>query len=194
MDPFLNKDQLHHSNRLLSPMITIAQLKQIVPYARRGACEECADAINTAMAEFEINTPRRVAAFIAQIAHESGSLRYMEEIASGEAYEDRKDLGNIEEGDGIKFKGRGFIQITGRANYIECSKALGIDLTEYPKLLAQPVNAARSAAWFWKSRKLNELADQNNFILITKRINGGTNGIKERQAFYESAKKVLGVC
>lgn len=175
-------------------MVTIEQLKQIVPYSRRGACEECAEALNTAMAEFEINTPRRVAAFIAQIAHESGSFRYMEEIASGEAYEDRKDLGNIEKGDGIKFKGRGFIQITGRANYIECSKALGIDLTEYPKLLAQPVNAARSAAWFWKSRKLNELADQNNFILITKRINGGTNGIKERQAFYESAKKVLGVC
>ena len=143
------------------------------------------------MAEFEINTPARQAAFLAQIGHESGQLRYVRELASGAAYEGRKDLGNTQPGDGVRFKGRGLIQITGRANYLKCGEALGLDLIADPELLEQPINACRSAGWFWESRGLNALADAGDFLRITKRINGGTNGLADRQALYESAQQVF---
>lgn len=104
-------------------MIKIEQLKKIIPYAGRRA-DVFLVPINEAMNEFGINTPIRQAAFLAQIAHESGSLRYVREIASGEAYEGRVDLGNTEPGDGPRFRGRGLIQITGRSNYHDCSVAL----------------------------------------------------------------------
>lgn len=150
--------------------------------------------LNAAMEEFEINTPKREAAFIAQLAHESGSFRYVREIASGKAYEGRVDLGNTEPGDGVRFKGRGLIQITGRANYQACSVALFGDdrLVASPVLLETPPEACRSAAWFWKSRSLNNLADLGKFLSITKRINGGTNGLADREAYYKRAKEVLG--
>lgn len=144
------------------------------------------------MEEFEIDTPLRQAAFLAQIAHESGSLKYVRELASGGAYEGRADLGNTEPGDGVLFKGRGLIQITGRANYRDCGQALGLDLLDDPSALEQPENACRSAAWFWYSRKLNDLADRGDFRTITKRINGGYNGYQDRLKYYERAKKVLG--
>lgn len=147
--------------------------------------------LNDAMTEFEINTKARQAAFIAQIGHESGQLRYVRELASGSAYEGRKDLGNTMPGDGVKYKGRGLIQITGKANYVALMMALGIDCLEHPEVLEEPVNASRSAAWFWKDRGLNELADQGNFLAITKRINGGTNGLEDRQALWAKAKEIL---
>lgn len=149
--------------------------------------------LNGAMHEFHINSPIRQAAFIAQIAHESGELRYVEEIASGIAYEYRKDLGNTQPGDGMKFKGRGLIQITGRNNYHECGKALGVDLITNPELLETNDLACRSAAWFWASRGLNDLADKGDYIRICRRINGGYNGLKERQAYHARAKMALGV-
>ena len=148
--------------------------------------------LNAAMHEFHINSPIRQAAFIAQIAHESGELRYVEEIASGSAYEGRKDLGNTQPGDGMKYKGRGLIQITGRNNYLECGKALGVDLVTQPELLETNDLACRSAAWFWASHGLNDLADKGDFERITKRINGGYNGLKERQAYYAKALLFLG--
>ena len=170
--------------------MTFDQLKEIMPYAGKRA-ETFLEPLNAAMAEFEINTPARQAAFLAQIAHESGSLRYVKEIASGAAYEGRKDLGNTEEGDGMRFKGRGLIQITGRANYTQCGAALGLDLLAEPDLLEQTGNACRSAAWFWQTRGLNELADDGEFKLITKRINGGYNGLEDRRAYYTRAKETL---
>ena len=148
--------------------------------------------LNGAMHEFHINSPIRQAAFIAQIAHESGELRYVEEIASGSAYEGRKDLGNTQPGDGMKYKGRGLIQITGRNNYLECGKALGVDLVTQPELLETNDLACRSAAWFWASHGLNDLADKGDFERITKHINGGYNGLKERQAYYAKALLFLG--
>jgi putative chitinase len=148
--------------------------------------------LNEAMAEYEINTPLRQAAFLAQIAHESGELRYVREIASGEAYEGRADLGNTKAGDGKRFRGRGLIQVTGRANYEACGKALGLPLLDFPEMLELPTYAAKSAAWFWKSRGLNELADNGSFKEITKKINGGYNGWTDRQKFYERAKAVVG--
>jgi putative chitinase len=171
-------------------MVTLEQLVAIMPYSRSHA-DQFIDALNQAMDEFEINTPDRMASFLAQIGHESAQLRYVKELASGAAYEWRKDLGNTQEGDGIRFKGRGLIQITGRTNYEQCGKALGLDLIAHPELLEQPVNASRSAGWFWKTHGLNELADAGDQAKITRRINGGTNGLADRMELFEKAKKVL---
>ncbi len=148
--------------------------------------------LNAAMAEFEINTPRRQASFLAQLAHESGQLLYVREIATGAAYENRKDLGNTQPGDGVRYRGRGLIQLTGRLNYTKCMLALDIDCVERPELLEQPINACRSAAWFWKSHGLNELADAGDQIKVTKRVNGGVNGLADRLEFYLRAADALG--
>jgi putative chitinase len=171
-------------------LVTAKDLKRILPLAGARADTFCAP-LNIAMGEFEINTPARQAAFIAQIAHESGQLRYVRELASGAAYEGRTDLGNTMKGDGVRFRGRGLIQITGRANYKACGAALGLDLILYPELLEQPMYACRSAGWFWKTRGLNELADAGDQVKITRRINGGTNGLAERLAYFEIARKVI---
>lgn len=149
--------------------------------------------LNQAMSEAEINTPGRVSAFVAQLAHESGEFRYSEEIASGDAYEGRKDLGNTHSGDGRRFKGRGFIQVTGRSNYAAAGKALGLDLEQNPERAAQYDTAARVAAWFWKAHGLNQLADAGDLEHITRRINGGLNGQAQRLAYYQRALTVLGV-
>lgn len=175
-------------------MITQAQLVAIMPYATRRA-EVFLDPINAAMAEFGITTNKRMAAFLAQIAHESGELRYVRELASGAAYDIGRlavDLGNTPEadGDGQRYKGRGLIQITGRANYKRCGTALGLDLLAHPELLEQPDNACRSAAWFWQTKGLNELADSGDFRKITRRINGGYNGMDDRLKYYARAQKV----
>ena len=146
--------------------------------------------LNDACDEFNIDTPQRIAPFLAQIAHESCELKYLEEIASGEAYEGRADLGNAEPGDGVRFKGRGLLQITGRFNYQACGAALGLDLIANPELLITPANAARSAGWFWRDfKKLNALADAGDFREITKRINGGFTGYADRLAYLEIAKE-----
>lgn len=173
-------------------MITGTQLQSIMPFAK-ARIPSFVSPLNGAMHEFHINSQIRQAAFIAQIAHESGELRYVEEIASGIAYEYRKDLGNTQPGDGMKFKGRGLIQITGRNNYHECGKALGVDLITNPELLETNDLACRSAAWFWASRGLNDLADRGDFERITKRINGGLNGYQERLVYHARAKTALGV-
>lgn len=172
--------------------MTAAELLAIMPYAK-ARISVFLPHLEAAMAEYQINTPDRQAAFFAQVGHESGQLRYVRELASGEAYEGRKDLGNTQKGDGVRFKGRGLVQITGRANYLACSLALFGDdrLWHFPELLEDPAYACRSAAWFWHSRGLNELADAGNFKRITKLINGGFNGMADRQALYDKAKEVL---
>lgn len=168
------------------PLLTIEQLRRIMPHAKTRA-DVFLSHINATLEEFEINTPRRISAFLAQLAHESGELRYVEEIASGVAYEGRADLGNTQRGDGMRFKGRGLIQITGRANYLACSKYFGVDFVEDPAKLAAPEWAVRSAGWFWQSRRLNSLADLGDFRAITKKINGGYNGEAQREAYYKAA-------
>ncbi len=174
--------------------ITEQQLLQILPNAGRQA-GVFVPVLNTAMNRYGIVGAPRAAAFIAQVGHESGQLRYVREIwgptAQQAGYEDRADLGNTVKGDGSKYRGRGLIQITGRANYAACGEALDLDLINQPELLEQPQYAAMSAAWFWSTKGLNTLADQGDFVKITRRINGGTNGMADRQALYDKALKVL---
>lgn len=158
-------------------------------------------ALNAAMERYQIATPKRAAAFLAQIGHESGELLYVRELGSDQ-YLSKYDtgtlaarLGNTPEadGDGQQYRGRGLIQITGRRNYQACSQALFGDdrLLRQPKLLEQPQWAAESAAWFWQSNGLNELADKDQFTAITRRINGGLNGLENRLQLWARAKAVL---
>ncbi|ATB44222.1 murein transglycosylase [Cystobacter fuscus] len=172
--------------------VSLAQLRRIMPNLSQAKAEQYLPHVNRAMAEAGINTPKRQAAFLAQLAHESGEFRYMEEIASGAAYEGRRDLGNTQPGDGVRFKGRGPIQLTGRANYRAAGQALGIDLENNPKRAADPDVGFRTAAWFWNSRNLNQYADAGNFREVTRRINGGYNGLASREAYYQRALDVLG--
>jgi putative chitinase len=151
--------------------------------------------IEDAMHEFQINTPARVAAFLAQIGHESGGLHWLVELwgptPTQARYETRYDLGNVAPGDGYKYRGRGIIQITGRDNYRRAGEALGVDLNAQPELLGEPGFACRSAAWFWSAHGCNELADAGKFEAITRTINGGLNGYAERLGLWEKAKEVL---
>lgn len=148
-----------------------------------------------AMAEFDINTPQRQAMFLAQIGHESGGLHWTVEIwgptSAQSRYEGRTDLGNTTTGDGYKFRGRGLLQTTGRYNYMSTGQALNVDLCSTPELLGQPEMAARSAAWFWKTKGLNQIADRGDNLAATKRINGGINGLADRQALYSAALLVF---
>lgn len=181
-------------------LITAQQLLQILPNAGKQA-GVFASALNLAMDRYQINTPLRMAAFIAQVGHESGQFRYVRELG-GDQYLSKYDtgtlakrLGNTPEadGDGQKYRGRGLIQITGHTNYLACSKALfGNDrLLRTPELLEQAEWACKSAAWYWNSRDINTPADAGDFKTVTRRINGGLNGLAERLEFYKRAKKVL---
>ncbi|UNM22143.1 glycoside hydrolase family 19 protein [Pseudomonas sp. ArH3a] len=174
--------------------ITEQQLLEILPNAGRQA-GVFVPVLNTAMAKYGVVTQLRIAAFIAQVGHESGHFRWVREIwgptAQQAGYEDRADLGNTVKGDGSKYRGRGLIQITGRANYAACGEALGLDLINKPVLLELPQNAAMSAAWFWSTKALNTLADAGDFVKITRRINGGINGLEDRLQLWKRATKVL---
>lgn len=171
--------------------LTLIQLREAMPHAGDRAGAYLLPLVD-AMKEFEIDSPLRAACFLAQIAHESGSLRYTLEIADGSAYEGRLDLGNTQPGDGKRFRGRGLIQITGRANTIACLRALGWRDDE-PERLETPLGACRSAAWFWKTRRCNEHADLGNFWSISKIINGGTIGLDDRIKHYINARRAVGL-
>jgi len=174
--------------------ITLDQLLAIMPRCPRLRAEQLLPHFHAACAEFEINTPRRVAAFIAQLALESAEWRHFEELASGDAYEGRKDLGNTQSGDGKRYKGRGPIQLTGRANYRLAGAALGLDLEGNPRRASDADVGFRVAGWYWQTRGLNALADAGpaRFDEITRKINGGLNGKAQRDRYYASACKVLG--
>lgn len=150
---------------------------------RMGFRADQALALEQACIRFGINTPLRVAHFLAQVAHESMTGRYMEEIASGRAYEGRKDLGNVMTGDGTRFKGRGLIQLTGRTNYGAYSQALYGDdrALRDPGMVAKLPDAALAAGWFWQSKNLNRFADADDVTTVTKRVNGGLNGFDDRK-------------
>ncbi|MFA7331873.1 MAG: glycoside hydrolase family 19 protein [Candidatus Delongbacteria bacterium] len=156
---------------------------------------ELAAGVSRTLAARNIDTPLRQAHFLAQIGHESGELRFRAEIASGEAYEGRQDLGNTQPGDGRRFKGRGLIQLTGRANYREYGRALGreAELLEQPELVETDATLCVDVAgWFWAKRGLNALADKDDLTALTRRINGGVNGLADRRRLLTRLKGLLG--
>ncbi|MBK8772484.1 MAG: glycoside hydrolase family 19 protein [Rhizobiales bacterium] len=154
-----------------------------------------AQPLTDAMARFGIGSIVRQAAFLAQVGHESGCGRYVREIwgptPAQERYEFRADLGNREPGDGKRFMGRGGIQITGRYNYEQCGIALGLNLVAHPDLLEQPDNWALCSAWFWASHGCNEIADSGDFEALTRKINGGLNGLQDRLSLHKRATAAL---
>lgn len=176
--------------------MTLDQLRRICPY-NAGRAEVFVDSLNAAMLEFSIITAKRQAAFIAQVAEETGEFRYMREIASGIDYEPGttlgKQLGNTQPGDGPKFKGGGGLMGTGREFYAWCGPALGIDLIANPSLIEVPAYAMRSAAAFWQRRKLNDFADVDHFGAITHAINGAYFTIDKRIPYWLAARKELGL-
>ena len=196
------------------------------------------DAVVEACTRFQINTPKRVAAFLAQTAHESGGYTMLEEnlnysaetmavvwpnrfaevgpdkkpikengknkpnkfalalhrkpeMIANVVYSNRMGNGTIESGEGWKYRGRGLKQLTGKDNYTRCGKSLGIDLVERPELLLTPQYAALSAGWFWDSNRLGDFADRDDFVGMTKKINGGTIGLADREARYKAVLSVL---
>lgn len=175
----------------LDPM-TDTQLKAIMSGATSINIQKYLDPLNKTMDEFEINNLLRQAAFLSQVAVESGQLRYNLELASGVAYENRKDLGNTQPGDGPRFKGRGLIQLTGRKNYHDVGQALGLDLEHNPETVASdPELAARVAGYFFFSRGLNQVADTGDILKVSHKVNGGYNGIDQRIAFFQKAIDVF---
>lgn len=161
--------------------------------------------LSIAMDKYRIVTSKRQAAFIAQVGHESmGFARTREiwnpaQVPAQSGYEGRADLGNTQPGDGMRFMGRGLIQITGRANYQRASSALGVDFVKSPTLVERDDYAALVAGWFWDWRGLNAYADSDDFLELSARINGRNkatgrpNGWADRQARWERAKNALGV-
>ena len=176
--------------------MTEEQLRKIDPHISEENIKIYTPLLNKWMPYYSINTKLRQAAFIAQILHETGSLRYTEEIASGEKYDTgrlAKRLGNTpqRDGDGEKYKGHGCIMITGKDNYEAVSKGLGVDFVSHPELLKEPCYAVQSACWWWTMHGLNRLADKKDFGAITKIINGGENGEKDREEYYSRALATL---
>lgn len=146
--------------------------------------------------EFGITTAKRWAHFLAQVLHESAEMKYTTELGTREHFmntygtgELAKRLGNKSKADGYNYRGRGLIQITGRYNYSQYKEYCGFDVITYPELLAKPLGAIRSAMWYWLNHGLNDLADKDDVVAITKRINGGTNGLENRKKFLQRAKK-----
>lgn len=162
------------------------------PKLSRAKINEHIEALEPAFERFWINTPDRICAALAQFAHETGGFKWLKELGSPSyfrKYEGRKDLGNTQPGDGPRFRGRGYIQLTGRTNYEQMQQWFpDIPLMEQPELAEQPACAAFFSAKWWQSRGLNELADAGKFQTITRRINGGLNGLADRVQRYKHLK------
>jgi len=201
---------------------TEENLHNCLPEATAANVALFVEPINAACSEFDISNAWRLAAFIAQVGHESGNLRYVKEnlnysaeglckvfpkyfnastaahygrnpeAIANKVYANRMGNGPEESGDGWRFRGRGLIQLTGHDNYVQCGNGLGVDLTQYPDYLESPEGAARSAGWFWHSRGLNALADVGDMKTMTKKINGGFIGLEDRIKHYNHALQVFG--
>jgi putative chitinase len=192
LDP--DDPMLKQLRKAIPSVISAAVLQALMPDATGGAITRYFHCLIDGMTANEINTPLRQAHFIAQVGHESGDLRYCEELASGTEYEGRKDLGNTDPGDGPKFKGRGLIQITGRCNYTAYGQYKGRDFvtpTNYELIATDPELAVDVSCWFWTKHGLNALADTDDVRAVTKVINGGYNGLPDRQLRLNRAKCFL---
>lgn len=178
-------------------MITIDQLKAIMPGGATRAARFI-EPLNAAMAKFDIDSPARKSSFLAQVAHESGQLLYVQELASGDAYENRKDLGNTHAGDGRMFRGHGLIQITGRANHQACADFLKKNLLDFLAWVIQDEGAAMASGWWWYVNHANLVADTGDELAVSRLVNCGSahskcvpNGLDKRLAFKAKAMEVL---
>ncbi|WNG37986.1 glycoside hydrolase family 19 protein [Archangium violaceum] len=171
--------------------LTVHELRALMPRLSAAHAAELLPHLEAAMAEANITTPARRAAFLAQVAHESGELRFFEGVVSNLMDEEPEGLGNVHPEDPVRYKARGPLPITGRTNYRAASRALGIDLEREPARVAEAEVGFRVAAWYWYSRDLNRLADVGDFREITRRINGGYNGMARRAEYYRRAFEVL---
>lgn len=174
-------------------LLSLTSLHLITHYASQSSLKPFIAPLNQGFDRFYVNTPLRIAHFLAQVLHESGEFKWLTEIHDGSDYEGRHDLGNIHPGDGKRFRGRGAIQITGRANFEQISKDLGVDYTNNPERLSNLPDAVFSAFWYWQTRGLNSLADKDDIVGVTRRINGGVNGLAERKQYLQRAKSALRV-
>lgn len=174
--------------------MTDDELKYIAPLSSKTDREAYLKELNNLCPKYGI-VGIELAAFVAQTAHESGGFHYLKEIASGAAYEGRRDLGNVNKGDGVRFKGRGYIQITGRANYTKFREWLGgaPDIVSHPEMIERPHLAMLASIWYWKHNNLSPIALSDDFRLLTRKINGGMNGYTSRLAYYIKAKKILNI-
>jgi putative chitinase len=166
-------------------------LLAIAPHGKPAIRDGFADALRAAIAYADLSAPLRLPHFLAQWAHESDGFNALEEYASGKAYEGRKDLGNTQKGDGVRFKGRSPAMLTGRSNYTLAGKDLGLDLVNRPDCAAEFPTAALIPGWFWKRNGLNALADKDDIESVTRRVNGGLNGLASRKAYLVKAKAAL---
>jgi putative chitinase len=178
----------------LPPGPSKEKLSVVMPRAVPAKIDLYYEPLVAGMKKYDITSNLRMAHFIAQLAHETASFLYAEEIASGAAYEGRGDLGNTQPGDGQRFKGRGLIQLTGRANYAEYSKDSGVDYVAKPQLVAtDPFVGVDVACWYWNKRGISKFADQDDVKAVTRAINGGYNGLDDRIQYLVRAKGVLGI-
>lgn len=163
--------------------------------AGREIPDGLASALSSTAHRFKIDTPLRFAHFLAQLLHETGAFRWNRELwgptAAQKRYEGRADLGNTDPGDGFRFRGRGYIQLTGRANYRAYSDFLGVDLVAFPDVVASLPFAAHVAGWYWNSRRINEYADADDIRRVTRAINGGYNGLADRREWLAKVKAAL---
>jgi putative chitinase len=201
--------------------ITREQLAQIIP--KNPYIDQWTDALNKLLPDYGIDTPQRVAAFIAQCAHESGNFVFLKEnlnyraeslmrtwprhfptmeIATqyarqperiaNRAYANRMGNGDEASGDGWRYAGKGLIQLTGKNNYSAFAESIETPVEEIPAYLETFEGAVQSACWFWESNNLNQFADNNDILTMTKRINGGTIGLEDRMKHYAHALEVFG--
>lgn len=180
------------------PLLLTAKELYAIYGKNKSLCEQFAPTINDAMIAYKITSHNRMCAFVATIGVESGRLKYTTELGN-DAYFAKyepttnigKQLGNKEKGDGAKYKGRGLIQITGRYNYEQVSKAIGVDFISRPELLAELPHSVFASAWWWQKNGLNSIADTEDLKAVRKKVNGGLNGYSEFVAIYKTAKKVF---
>lgn len=180
------KARASSSSRLM--VLTDDTIKRIDSRVRKNY----ASVLIPAMDMGDIVTAPRMTAFLAQILHETGGFQWLTEFGSGQAYEGRADLGNTQPGDGPRYKGRGFIQLTGRYNYRAAGADLGLDLEGNPEIVATPSVAAKTAVWYWTKNRLNAKADVGDFRGVTRAINPALKDQAERERLYENAKAVIG--
>ena len=172
-------------------MITQTILRKLCPQSKTSIIKDVADYFVDYAPKYGVISDLRVCHFMAQAGHETDNFQTLEEYASGSGYEGRSDLGNVYQGDGVRYKGRGIFQLTGRSNYITFGNLIGVDLVNNPEMAEDPKISVQTALEYWKNRDLNKWADRDDIETITKRINGGLNGYPHRKELYARMKVLI---